>query len=106
MRGQGPNGIGTQEDFSRWKPADKLDWLTMTELARYVERDVSWLRRMDRQGQLPKAARFKVGRLSVRLYSPAQADQIFSMFRARDEARLTRPKPKGKVKGKQAARVG
>lgn len=50
MRGQGPNGIGTQEDFSRWKPKDKQDWMTMTELARYVERDASWLRRMDRQG--------------------------------------------------------
>jgi hypothetical protein len=96
VRGQGPNGIGTSEDFSRWKPKDKQDWLTMTELARKVGRDVSWLRRMDRQGQLPKAARAKVGRLSVRLYSPKQADQILQMFRARDEARLTRAKPKGK----------
>jgi hypothetical protein len=105
MRGQGPHGIGTSEDFSRWKPKDKQDWLTMTELARKCGRDVSWLRRLDRQGQLPKAARVKVGRLSVRLYSPAKADQIFQMFRARDEARLTRSKPKGKKKGKVAAKA-
>lgn len=105
MRGQGPNGIGTQEDFSRWKPADKQDWMTMTELARYVGRDVSWLRRMDRQRQLPVAARVKVGRLSVRLYSPRQAAQILRLFRARDEERLIRSKTKGKAKKRVAARA-
>lgn len=103
MRGQGPNGIGVQEDFSRWKPDDKQDWLTMTELARHVGRDVSWLRRLDRKGQLPKAARFKVGRLSVRLYSPRQADQIFQIFRARDAAKVTSSKRKSKGRAKTRA---
>jgi hypothetical protein len=103
VRGQGQHGIGTQEDFSRWKPKGKEDWMTMTELARHVDRDVSWLRRLDRMGQLPKAARVKVGRLSVRLYSPRQAAQILQMFRARDAAKLTRSKPKSKGKGRAAA---
>jgi hypothetical protein len=90
MRGQAPYGIGTQEDFDRWKPPDKLDYMTVQELANYCARDASWIRRLDREGKLPKAARFKVGRLSVRLYSPAQQLEILRIFRARDKARMTR----------------
>lgn len=94
IRGQGEFGVRDAEKFERWKPSDKQDWMTVKELADYVCRDVSWIRRLDRRGQLPKAARFKVGRLSIRLYSPAQADQILSFFRVREQSKLTRSKRK------------
>lgn len=95
-RGQGKFGVIDAETFERWKPADKQDWMTVMELARHVGRGARWLRKLDRQGQLPKAARFKVGRLSVRLYSPRQQAEILRMFRARDGAKVKSTKTKGR----------
>jgi hypothetical protein len=81
VKGQGRFGVLDAEKFERWKPADKQDWMTVTELARLVERDPTWIRKLDREGKLPKAARFKVGRLSIRLYTPAQQVEIQQLFK-------------------------
>ena len=83
VRGQGKYGVLDEEKFERWKPPDKQDWMTVTELARFVGRTPDWIRQLDREGKLPKAARFKVGRLSIRLYNPAQQAEIVEMFRGR-----------------------
>jgi hypothetical protein len=58
------------------KPTKFKDYLTITEMSKAVDRDISWLRKLERDGKIPKAARVKVGKLSVRLWSPAQRDEI------------------------------
>jgi hypothetical protein len=58
------------------KPDGFLDYLTITEMSVAVDRDVSWLRNLERRGKIPAAHRVKVGKLSVRLWSPTQRDEI------------------------------
>lgn len=58
------------------KPEGFKDYLTITEMSKAVDRDISWLRKLERDGKIPKAHRVKVGKLSVRLWSPAQRDEI------------------------------
>jgi hypothetical protein len=58
------------------KPEGFADYLTITELSVSVDRDISWLRKLEADGKIPAAHRVKVGKLSVRLWSPAQRDEI------------------------------
>lgn len=58
------------------KPAKFQDYLTITELANEVGRTISWLRLLERDDRIPKAARVKRGKLRVRLWSPAQVEEI------------------------------
>lgn len=75
------NIVGSTDNFDRWKPKDKLDWLTLSELARLVSRDTSRIRQLEREGVIAAPIRVKVGRLRVRLYSPAEARKIEQHFR-------------------------
>jgi hypothetical protein len=75
----------------RWKPEGFKDYLTVMELARFVDRNVSTIRRMDRDDRLPKPARVRHGRLMVRLYSPEQAEEVKAIFAA-IKARMKRRK--------------
>lgn len=59
-----------------WKPKDKKHFLTLSEMCELVERDPSWIRLLERQGRIPRAARVKRGRIEIRLWSPAQAQEI------------------------------
>jgi hypothetical protein len=63
-------------DVSFLKPDKFQDYLTLTELSREVNRDTSWLKQLEREGRIPEAARVPRGELSVRLWSPAQVDEI------------------------------
>ena len=63
-------------DMSHVKPEGYENYVTITELSRIVERDISWLRRLERADRIPVAYRVKVGELSVRLWSPEQVDEI------------------------------
>lgn len=58
------------------KPERFKDYLTIAEMSRSVDRDISWLRKLERDGKIPAAHRVQVGQLSVRLWSPTQRDEI------------------------------
>ena len=63
-------------DVSFMKPQKFQDYLTITELSREVNRDVSWLKHLERADRIPVAKRVKVGSLLVRLWSPKQVEEI------------------------------
>lgn len=58
------------------KPPRFSTHLTISELSREVDREISWLRQLEREGRIPKAARVTRGALEVRLWSPAQVEEI------------------------------
>ena len=64
-------------DTDYMKPKGFEDYLTITEMSRSVDRDISWLRKLEREGRIPEAHRVVVGKLSVRLWSPTQRDEIY-----------------------------
>lgn len=63
------------------KPEKFRDYLTVAEVARKVGRDVSRIKALEREDRLPKPVRHKVGKLEVRLYSPAAVEEIETIFR-------------------------
>lgn len=63
-------------DVSYLKPKGFQNHVTITELERIIDRDVSWIRKLERAGRIPTATRRQVGVLSVRLWSPAQVEEI------------------------------
>ena len=63
-------------DVTFMKPKGHENWLTITELSVKVGKDISWLRKLERENRIPKAKRFKHGELNVRLWSPVQVDEI------------------------------
>ena len=67
-------------DVSWIKPEAFQDHLTIHEVARAVNKDPTWIRRLEARGRIPKAARVQVGKLSVRLWSPAQVEEIAEIF--------------------------
>jgi len=77
-------------DTDYMKPPAFLDYLTLTEMSRYVDRDVSWLKKLEKDGRIPTAHRVKVGKLSVRLWSPTQRDEILVIVNS-----LKRGRPPG-----------
>jgi hypothetical protein len=62
------------------KPKKYKDYLTIGEVAQKLRRDVSRLKDMERQDRIPKAVRHKVGKLEIRLYSPAAVEEIEVIF--------------------------
>lgn len=58
------------------KPARFQHYLTIGELARQVDRDVSWLKKLEREGRIPEGIRHTLGQIEVRLYSPARVQEI------------------------------
>lgn len=63
-------------DVSFIKPIGMEGYFTITELSRAIDRDVSWIRKLERDDRIPAAHRVKHGKLSVRLWSPKQVDEI------------------------------
>lgn len=63
-------------DVAYLKPLKFKTYLTLSELSKKVGRDPSWIRALERDGRIPKAARVKRGELQVRLWSPEQASEI------------------------------
>jgi DNA-binding transcriptional MerR regulator len=63
-------------DLKFLKPNKFKDHMTIAELARFVRRDPSRIRQLERAGRIPKAVRVTRGENEVRLWSPAQCDEI------------------------------
>jgi hypothetical protein len=70
------NPLRPTRDLSYLKPERFRDYLTVTELSRLLKKDYSWLLTLERAGRIPQAARVRQGRLMVRLWSPAQVEEI------------------------------
>lgn len=77
-----------RRDLQYIKPAKFQDHYTITELSREVSRDPSWLKRLERDGRIPTAARVQFGELSIRLWSPNQVDEIIEIM---SKMRVGRP---------------
>lgn len=67
-------------DISYFKPTQYRHFLTLAEMARAVNVDPSWLRKLERAGRIPEAQRVKRGKLHIRLWSPAQKDEIIEII--------------------------
>jgi len=63
-------------DVGYMKPKGYENYKTLTETSVAVERDPSWLRKLESDGRIPKAHRVKLGGLSIRLWSPNQIKEI------------------------------
>jgi hypothetical protein len=59
-----------------FKPAKFHNHVTITELSRIVNKEVSWLRQLEKDDRIPRAARVKAGKLEIRLWSPAQVEEV------------------------------
>lgn len=68
--------VRPMRDLDYWKPQGCKDWLTLKELSEHVQRDMKWLRILEREGRIPKAIRIKRGKLEIRLWSPEQAKEV------------------------------
>lgn len=67
-------------DVTYFKPDKYKNHLTLSEMARVVQCDTSWLRKLERAGRIPQAQRVQRGKLSIRLWSPAQRDEIIRII--------------------------
>jgi tRNA(Ser,Leu) C12 N-acetylase TAN1 len=65
-----------KRDVTYLKPPRFAHYLTLSELCVAVERDPSWIRLLEKDGRIPRAQRVKRGRIEVRLWSPAQVEEI------------------------------
>jgi len=74
-----------------FKPARFKGYFTLSEMAREVPCDPSWLRKLERAGRIPMAKRGQRGKLSIRLWSPEQHDEIIRII---DGHQVGRPKEK------------
>jgi hypothetical protein len=77
-------------DVSWMKPKGFEDYFTLKETSLAVQRDPAWLRKLEAADRIPKAHRVKVGKLSVRLWSPRQVDEIRTVI-----SRMKRGRPSG-----------
>lgn len=75
--------------MSYMKPERFQSHMTLSEIAIKVNRDPSTILRLERNEQIPKAQRVRVGKLMVRLWSPKQAEVIQRVI---DNLRPGRPR--------------
>lgn len=66
----------TTKNVRRFKPDGYENWLTIKEVADACKRDVSWIRRLEARGDIPKARRVKVGKLKIRLWPEHELTEI------------------------------
>lgn len=63
-------------DVGFLKPKGMEKYLTITELSREIDKDPSWIRKLESAQRIPEAKRVKHGELEVRLWSPTQVNEI------------------------------
>jgi len=63
-------------DMSYMKPDRFQAYFTLSEVSRHVSKDPSWLRKLEREGRIPKAHRVNFGSIPIRLWSPKQVEEI------------------------------
>lgn len=78
----------SMRDVSWLKPEGFEDCMTITEVAREVNRDIAWIRRLERADRIPVAAR--VGPNKTRLWTPAQVGEIRVIL-----SKMRRGRPRG-----------
>jgi len=76
MKNRGPSLPKIGRSVKYLKPEKFHDWLTLSEMARAVNTDPSWLRRLEKRGTIPKAKRVTRGQLEVRLWPPRAVNEI------------------------------
>lgn len=69
------------------KPRNFEDYLTLAEVGQEVGRDPRTIRKLENENKLPKAKRMRVGKLNVRLWSPAQVEEIKEILSHRKAGR-------------------
>jgi hypothetical protein len=67
-------------DITYFKPSRYKNFFTLAEMSREVGVDPSWLRKLERAGRIPEAQRVQRGQLNIRLWSPAQRDEIVEII--------------------------
>ena len=70
----------TKRDITYLKPPKFRNYFTIKEVAQEVGRDVSRIRILETEGRIPKAVRVTRGSLEIRLWSPAQVEEIREIF--------------------------
>jgi hypothetical protein len=69
-----------RRNVNYFKPKKFLSYMTLSELSEHVGKDPSWIRFLEKEGRIPRAQRVQRGKLSIRLWSPEQADEIISIL--------------------------
>lgn len=69
------------------KPPKFRDYMTLGEAALTLQRDPRWLTRLEAAGRIPKATRVEHGKLSYRLWSPAQIEEIRTILKGHKPGR-------------------
>ena len=67
-------------DVSYMKPKKFRHYMTLHEVSQAVNRDRTRILQLEKEDRIPIASRVKVGKLEVRLWSPAQVDEIRDVF--------------------------
>jgi hypothetical protein len=70
-------------DVKYLKPTKFRDYFTISEVCREVDRHETLLRKLEREGKIPRAARVQKGKIEIRLWSPEQVVEIQAIFNAR-----------------------
>lgn len=66
----------TKRNVDYLKPPKLRNYLTLSEVCAKLGKDPTWIRQLEREGRIPKAQRVARGKVKVRLWSPAQVDEI------------------------------
>ena len=77
-----PSEVQTRRELNYLKPTKFSHYFTLIEVSQIVAKDPSWLKRLERDGRIPLAARVQHGELSVRLWSPEQVTEIQTVLAA------------------------
>jgi hypothetical protein len=72
--------IKAKRNLQYFKPPKFKDHLTLAELCEKIGKDPSWIRVLEAEGRIPKAARVKRGKLEIRLWSPEQVEEIAAII--------------------------
>lgn len=87
-----PANIRRRKDMTFVKPEGREDYLTLSEVCSKLKRDPSWIRHLEKEGRIPLAHRVRMGTLRIRLWSPAQVEEIQEVL-----SRMKRGRPRTHV---------
>lgn len=65
-----------KRDTSYFKPGKFKSYFTIQEVCKAVDRHPTTILRLEKADKIPIAARIQRGQISVRLWSPAQVEEI------------------------------
>lgn len=80
-------GSISPRNLSFMKPKGYEDYLTLAEVCRKVEKDETWIKRLERDKKIPVAKRVKFRHVMMRLWSPVQVKEIERILAANKPGR-------------------